>query len=345
MRIVHYLNQFFAGKGGEEKANMLPEIFEGAIGPGIGLQKLLGEKFKIVATIICGDNYITENMDSALEKIIPLVERQKPEFLIAGPAFLAGRYGMACGGICKSVSEKLGILAIAAMHPENPGVDLYHMDVYIVSTGSSIREMNEALYKIARFVTKIAEGKKLNPIEDGYIPRGIIENVEAEKTGAQRVIEMLLSKIRGQKYESEVSIPKYDRVIPALSAKPIKDKLIAIVTDGGLVPKGNPDRIESINATHFGMYNIEGKQILSKGEFEVSHSGYESRFVVDNPNRLVPLDALRFFEDIGRIGKIHHTFFSTTGVGTGITNAKKMGQKIANILVSESVGAVILTST
>jgi len=35
MRVVHYLNQFFGGLGGEEQAGMLLEIREGAIGPGL----------------------------------------------------------------------------------------------------------------------------------------------------------------------------------------------------------------------------------------------------------------------------------------------------------------------
>ena len=38
IRIVHYLNQFFGGIGGEDKADVSLRIKEGPIGPGIGLQ-------------------------------------------------------------------------------------------------------------------------------------------------------------------------------------------------------------------------------------------------------------------------------------------------------------------
>ena len=31
-KIVHYINQFFAGIGGEEKADIVPEVREGAVG-------------------------------------------------------------------------------------------------------------------------------------------------------------------------------------------------------------------------------------------------------------------------------------------------------------------------
>ena len=34
MRVVHYLNQFFGGQGGEEAADMAPRIEDGAVGPG-----------------------------------------------------------------------------------------------------------------------------------------------------------------------------------------------------------------------------------------------------------------------------------------------------------------------
>jgi len=41
MRIVHYLNQFFGGLGGEEKAGTGLESRDGAVGPGKVLSGLL----------------------------------------------------------------------------------------------------------------------------------------------------------------------------------------------------------------------------------------------------------------------------------------------------------------
>ena len=35
-RVVHYINQFFGGIGGEEKADHKPEVREGVVGPGMG---------------------------------------------------------------------------------------------------------------------------------------------------------------------------------------------------------------------------------------------------------------------------------------------------------------------
>jgi len=66
MRVVHYLNQFFGGVGGEEKAGMRLEEREGAAGPGRLLEQLLGGNAKIVKTLVCGDNYAVEHQDEVI---------------------------------------------------------------------------------------------------------------------------------------------------------------------------------------------------------------------------------------------------------------------------------------
>ena len=50
MRAVHYLNQFFAGLGGEEAAETPPTRLDGAVGPGRGLVPEL-DGVEIVATV------------------------------------------------------------------------------------------------------------------------------------------------------------------------------------------------------------------------------------------------------------------------------------------------------
>ena len=55
IRVVLYLNQFFAGLGAEEYAGTGPGKKSGAVGPGIALQQALGEGAHVVATVHCGD--------------------------------------------------------------------------------------------------------------------------------------------------------------------------------------------------------------------------------------------------------------------------------------------------
>ncbi len=57
VRIVHYLNQFFAGRGREEKADVPVGFLEGPVGPGKCLQAIFGESAEIALTVYCGDEY------------------------------------------------------------------------------------------------------------------------------------------------------------------------------------------------------------------------------------------------------------------------------------------------
>ena len=94
-RVVHYINQFYANIGGEEKADYKPEIQEGVIGPGMALKGALGADAEIVATVVCGDSYFATNMEKASAEIIEMIKKYKPDAFVAGPAFNAGQIGRA----------------------------------------------------------------------------------------------------------------------------------------------------------------------------------------------------------------------------------------------------------
>ena len=66
LRIVHYVNQFFAGIGGEDQAHLGVSIREGPVGPGRALQQTLGDAAEVVATLVCGDNFMSERQHEAL---------------------------------------------------------------------------------------------------------------------------------------------------------------------------------------------------------------------------------------------------------------------------------------
>ena len=346
MRVVCYLNQFFGGIGGEDKAYLPPRLTEGAVGPGRAIQAALGKEGQVVATVICGDNYFAENIAGASEEVIKMIGSYQPDVVIAGPAFNAGRYGIACGAVCKTVQEQLGIPAVTGMYQENPSVDMYRNEVYIIQTVDSARGMGEAVGKIVALVRKLLAKERIGkPSEEGYFPRGLLVNEVSDRTGAERVLDLLLRKLRGEPYESEVPRPTYDRVKPAPAIKEIGKARIALVTDGGLVPRGNPDRIEIRTATRFGKYDIKGVERLNPEDYEVSHEGYDSIFVRRDPNRLVPVDVLRDLEREGLIGKLHDRFYSTTGVANIVEVMRKLGERIAGELKAEGVSGVILTST
>ncbi len=345
-RVVHYLNQFYAGIGGEAKANIPPLIKEGAVGPGIPLQQALGGEGEIVATVVCGDSYFAENIETAVEKVVESVAPYKPDVFVAGPAFTAGRYGIACGASCAAVSKKLGIPVVTAMYEENPALELYRKEVYIIPTAGSVRGMSEAISKMASFVRKLGLGQEIGlPQEEGYFPRGIRVNQFVSRTGAERAVDMLLSKLRGEPFQTEYPMPTFERVPPSPAIRDLHSTTIALVTSGGIVPLGNPDRIEAASASKFAEYNIAGVDDLTPDAYQTCHGGYDPVYANDDPDRVLPLDAMRALEKDGIIGKLYDLYYVTVGNATSVANAQKFGKAIAEKLKAADVGGVILTST
>ena len=346
IRVVHYINQFYAGIGGEEKADIRPEVREGFVGPGMGLNGLFKGQAQIVATVICGDSYFNENIDAAKEEIIDMVKKYNPDVFIAGPAFNAGRYGVACGAIAKEVQEKLNIPVLTAMYVENPGVDLYKKNLYIIETKNNAAGMREALPKVASLALKLANKEEIgDPSKEAYIERGIRKNFFASERGSKRAVDMLVKKIKGEEFVTEFKMPVFDRVEPNPPVADITKAKIALVTSGGIVPKGNPDHIEASSASKYGKYDIEGVLDLTSETYETAHGGYDPTYANTDSDRVLPVDVLREMEKEGKIGSLHRYFYSTTGNGTAVASSKKFGAEIAAQLISDGVQAVILTST
>ncbi|HBQ26557.1 MAG TPA: glycine/betaine/sarcosine/D-proline family reductase selenoprotein B, partial [Syntrophomonas sp.] len=159
-------------------------------------------------TVICGDTYFNENLENATEEVITLVASFKPDLLIAGPAFNAGRYGMACGAVCAAIQEKLKIPVVTGMYEENPGADMYKKEVYIVKTGNSAAQMRTAVPALARLATRLVKGEVMgSPAEEGYLARGIRKNIFHEQRGSARAVEMLLKKLKGEPFTTEYPMP------------------------------------------------------------------------------------------------------------------------------------------
>jgi len=342
-RVVHYLNQFFGQIGGEDKAGEPPQSREGAIGPGLLLDTLLKPGGRIVGTIICGDNYFADSKEDTVGRLVELARSFNPDLLIAGPAFNAGRYGIACGEVCSSASRILAIPAVTGMFRENPGVELYRRQTYIVETKGSAAGMKGALSKMAPLALKLVTGSAVgSPSEDGYIPRGIRRNRPVERGAAERAVAMLLAKLSGAPYVTEVSNPEAVPKEPAPPLEDVSSAVIALVTEGGLVPKGNPDRIEGARCTKFARYDLGP---LSGAVFECIHRGFDVSRVNEDPNRLVPGDVLREMEQQGEVGRILPFFYSTCGCGTFVKEAQRIGRELAESLKKDGASGVILSAT
>lgn len=346
MRIVHYLNQFFGGKGGEEAADLAPHMQDGAVGPGKLLEQVMGEDAQVVRSLIVGDNYAAENLAALTAWVLDAVQTSGADLFVAGPCFEAGRYGVAAGGLCAAVQAELGIPVVTGMAIENPGVDLHRQELYIVDSGSSVNAMREVLTNMAGIAVKLSQHLDMgSPQEAGYIPRGMLHDAFVEQTAAERLVAMVVAKTQGKAYESEFTAATLPHVTAPAPIVDLSKTKVAIVTDGGLVPKGNPDHISPYAATNWGAYNIDDLDDLEGDNYEVSHRGYDTRYVEQDPDRLVPVDALRDLEKSGVVGKLHGEFISTSGLVNPLANSRRLGREIAQKLKAEGVTAVILTST
>ncbi len=347
LKVVHYINQFFAQIGGEEKADYPAEIRVGeVVGPGMALTQQFKDDAEIIATIICGDSYFNENLEKAKADILAWVKEQAPDVFVAGPAFNAGRYGVACGTIADAVQEELGIPAVTGMYVENPGADMFKTKVYIVSTKNSAAGMRDAVKKLAPLTVKVGRGEKIGASsEEGYMPNGVRVNFFEKERGSLRAVKMLIKKLNDKPFETEFPMPDFDRVDPNPAVKDIAHAKIALVTSGGIVPKGNPDHIESSSASHYGEYDIAGVMDLTEATYETAHGGYDPVYANEDSDRVLPVDVLRDMEKEGKIGELHHLFYTTTGNGTAVASSKAFAAEFSAKLKADGVDAVILTST
>jgi len=342
LKVVHYINQFYAGIGGEDKARTLPQQRDGAVGPGTAMQAALAGVAEIAGTVICGDGYISENLDSASAEVFEMIKSYEPDLLIAGPAFNAGRYGIACGVIAKMVDEKLHIPVVTGMNEENPGVDMFKRYAYVIPTGNSATSMRQAIPAMVNMVKQIAAGGE---ITEPYMPKGLRKNYFTTRRGSERAVDMLVKKIKGEEFTTEYIMPVFDRVAPQPAIKDITKARIALISSGGPVPKGNPDRIESSSASKFGRYSLANISNFTPKNSQTAHGGYDPVYINEDLDRVLPVDVIKEMVAEGEIGSLHEFWYSTVGNGTAVASAKKFATEIVQYLKDDHVDAVILTST
>ena len=343
--IVHYLNQFFGGIGGEDRAGIGPVSEAGPVGTGRGLARLLEGSNRIVGTVICGDNYIAQGGEAAVDEVLDLISAHDPDVVVAGPAFGSGRYGLACGAVCRAVIERLGIPAVTALHADSPGAHEFRPWVPVIPTAQTAAGMGAALREMARLATKLGRGEELGGArEEGILTKGLRRNIFEDSRGSTRAIEMLLAKMRGDPFETEWPLPHYEPAEPAEPLARGRPFRLALVTEAGIVPAGNPDRLPSGWATRWAKYPIEGREGFAEGEFESVHGGIDTSFANLDPDRQVPLDATRLLETDGRLS-LHDELFTTTGNMGSLRDMTRIGAEMARALMADGVQAVIVGAT
>jgi glycine reductase len=238
------------------------------------------------------------------------------------------------------------------MYEEVPGMELYRKYAFICKTTNNARNMSEAIRSMVRLAFRLISGEREKrlvalenlpkPEEYNYFSRNLLRNEHCEKSIAERSVEKLVAKLQGKPFESEVIPPRFERVPPPAAIKDLSKCEIALISDGGLVPKGNPDGLATRSNLKWGAYDVEA---LFR-EYEVAHAGYFNDHVLKRPDRLVPVDVMRDLVKEGKIGKLHRLFFSTSGCTTVSKRCGEMGEEMGAVMKKGGiVGAAILTST
>jgi glycine reductase complex component B subunit gamma len=342
MRVVHYLNQFYAGFGGEEAASLEPRLMAGPVGPGRLLDQLLGElsggAHRIAATVVCGDDHAAATA-GATERLLELVREQDAELLLTGPAFGSGRYGLACARLA-AAGTAAGIPSIAALHPDNPGLGESGR-APVVTAGASAREMRPSVQRLAAAAVRLAAGE----VPGELVTRTARPGRIVARTAAERAVELALRRLAGEQDASEIPLGGFDAVDPATPVDNPAGALVALLTEGALVPAGNPDRLESARATRWLRYDVTKLDTLAGGEWESVDGGFATTAANADPNRILPLDAARELEAEGHLGRLHGEVLVTVGNGTPVVTARRFGVEWAAQLRKAHVQAAILTAT
>lgn len=166
-----------------------------------------------------------------------------------------------------------------------------------------------------------------------------------ERNGAERSVDMLLTKLAGKSFEPEVPIPSYTSPTPAPPVKDVSKANIALVSAGCLIPRGNPDNLAPGFATSFGGYSIKDIDRLCSDGYRTHHMGFRLNYTNEDPQRLLPMDVMRDLEKEGIIGKLNDTYYTYAGVATSVESSRNIAKGMIERLKSDGVDAVILTAT
>lgn len=109
--------------------------------------------------------------------------------------------------------------------------------------------MREAMKHVAVFAKRLVEGDFIGDgKKEGYHGSGPAIEIDYTTPAPVRGINMLLDKYYKRNFHTEVMMPNHEDIPLPVLEKPLNQIKLALVTDGGLVPKGNPDNMVPTNS-------------------------------------------------------------------------------------------------
>lgn len=170
---VIYMNQFYAGIGAEEQANIPPVVSDKVVGPAKLVEN--DARFRICKIIYCGDDYAYNNIDELKSLVARVLGEYKKVLFIASPSFSATEFSAINLKLCDYVQSVLRIETVTGMYADmykknkadTPFNYYNHLDV--VSTKNSAAGMREAMPKILQIGEKKFKNKQLTDEEKTWL--------------------------------------------------------------------------------------------------------------------------------------------------------------------------------
>jgi glycine reductase len=232
------------------------------------------------------------------------------------------------------------------MYPDNAAIITHRRELLAVPTGVDPTEMRAILARMVTLGQKVCRGEALgSAAEDGYIPHGVRRLVFKDKVGYERAVDMLLARVAGRAFASEIQVQHYESVAAAPPIRDLARATIGIVVSTGIVPRGNPDHLPGARALDAGRYSIEGLTSLDVERWESAHGGFNTKILnTRSPDYGLPLRTLRELEAQGVIAGIHPWIYSTVGNQTAVGPARAIGRRVAQEFRDAGVAAALQVS-
>jgi glycine reductase complex component B subunit alpha and beta len=113
-----------------------------------------------------------------------------------------------------------GMATFTGMTPANYGVDLCRRAKQIFEIAGGAPGTDEAMFRMVRLLSKICRSDPAGKqSKERQIPGGIRKNVLSDKRGSRRAIELLLRKLGGKDFDTEIAFPGKRIVDPALTKR------------------------------------------------------------------------------------------------------------------------------
>ena len=161
MKIVMIYDQIQSGLGAKDDKMVPLTLLKEPVGPAVMMEQYLrAHDQRVLATLCCGNGTYMADPDEVARKLVAMVGKLSPDFVMCGPAFNYAEYAEMCGRVAADIEAAGKVHALAAMSEENAEtIERYKGLVPIVRTPKKGGiGLNESLKAMCDLADAIATG-------------------------------------------------------------------------------------------------------------------------------------------------------------------------------------------